>query len=39
VEFFNRKRQITSPLAGKVAKVNVKVNDAVQAGQVFVEFG
>jgi methylmalonyl-CoA carboxyltransferase small subunit len=29
---------ITSPLAGKVAKINVNVSDAVQAGQVLVEF-
>jgi methylmalonyl-CoA carboxyltransferase small subunit len=29
---------ITSPLAGKVAKINVNVGDAVQAGQVLVEF-
>ena len=29
---------ITSPRAGKVAKVNVNVGDAVQAGQVVVEF-
>jgi methylmalonyl-CoA carboxyltransferase small subunit len=30
---------ITSPIAGKVARVNVNVGDAVQAEQVLVEFG
>ena len=29
---------ITAPIAGKVAKVNVNVGDAVQQGQVLVEF-
>jgi methylmalonyl-CoA carboxyltransferase small subunit len=29
---------ITSPVAGKVAKVNVTAGDAVQSGQVLVEF-
>ena len=29
---------ITSPLAGKVAKVNVNAGDAVQSGPVLVEF-
>ena len=29
---------ISSPVAGKVAKVRVDVGDAVQAGQVLVEF-
>jgi len=29
---------ITSPLAGKVARINVNAGDAVQAGQVLVEF-
>jgi biotin carboxyl carrier protein len=29
---------ITSPRAGKVAKVNVGPGDAVQSGQVLVEF-
>jgi methylmalonyl-CoA carboxyltransferase small subunit len=29
---------ITSPLAGKAAKVNVTAGAAVQAGQVLVEF-
>jgi biotin carboxyl carrier protein len=29
---------ISSPVAGKVAKVRVAVGDAVQAGQVLVEF-
>jgi methylmalonyl-CoA carboxyltransferase small subunit len=29
---------ITSPIAGKVAKVNVNIGDAVQGGQVLVEF-
>src|SRR5262245_33895619 len=29
---------ITSSVAGKVAKVNVNLGDAVQAGQVVVEF-
>jgi methylmalonyl-CoA carboxyltransferase small subunit len=29
---------ITSPRAGNIAKVNVGVGDAVQAGQVLVEF-
>jgi methylmalonyl-CoA carboxyltransferase small subunit len=29
---------ITSPVAGKVARVNVNAGDAVQAGQVLVEF-
>jgi methylmalonyl-CoA carboxyltransferase small subunit len=29
---------ISSPIAGKVAKVNAAVGDAVQAGQVLVEF-
>ncbi len=29
---------ITAPIAGKVAKINVNVGDAVQQGQVLVEF-
>jgi methylmalonyl-CoA carboxyltransferase small subunit len=29
---------ITSPIAGKVARIPVKVGDAVQPGQVLVEF-
>ena len=29
---------ITAPIAGKVARVNVNVGDAVQQGQVLVEF-
>ena len=29
---------ITAPIAGKIAKINVNVGDAVQQGQVLVEF-
>ncbi|HBY59305.1 MAG TPA: acetyl-CoA carboxylase biotin carboxyl carrier protein subunit, partial [Solibacterales bacterium] len=29
---------ITAPVAGKIAKVNVNGGDSVQAGQVVVEF-
>ena len=29
---------ITAPIAGKVAKINVNAGDAVQQGQVLVEF-
>jgi methylmalonyl-CoA carboxyltransferase small subunit len=29
---------ITAPIAGKVARINAKVGDVVQGGQVLVEF-
>jgi methylmalonyl-CoA carboxyltransferase small subunit len=30
--------EITAPIAGKVAKINVSAGDAVRQGQVLVEF-
>ena len=38
LEAMKMETNITAPIAGKVAKVNVNVGDSVQGGQVLVEF-
>jgi methylmalonyl-CoA carboxyltransferase small subunit len=38
LEAMKMETMITAPISGKVAKVHVKVGDAVQHGQVLVEF-
>jgi methylmalonyl-CoA carboxyltransferase small subunit len=38
LEAMKMETTVTSPLAGKIAKVNVAVGDPVQGGQVVVEF-
>jgi methylmalonyl-CoA carboxyltransferase small subunit len=38
LEAMKMETNITSPIAGKVSKVNVQPGDAVQVGQVVVEF-
>jgi biotin carboxyl carrier protein len=39
LEAMKMETTITSPIDGKIAKVNVNAGDAVQGGQVLVEFG
>ncbi len=38
LEAMKMETAITSPIAGKIAKLNVNVGDPVQGGQVLVEF-
>jgi biotin carboxyl carrier protein len=38
LEAMKMETTITSPVAGKVTKVNVAVGDPVQSGQIVVEF-
>lgn len=38
LEAMKMETTITAPIAGKIAKVNVKVGEPVQGGQVLVEF-
>jgi len=38
LEAMKMETTITSPISGKVGKVNVNVGDGVQGGQVLVEF-
>jgi biotin carboxyl carrier protein len=38
LEAMKMETEITSPINGKIAKVNVKVGDSVQGSQVLVEF-
>jgi biotin carboxyl carrier protein len=38
LEAMKMETMITAPISGKVAKINVNVGDAVQHGQVLVEF-